>query len=93
MLTTEDNPFNPWTQYELWRRWDIDHGYNLESYIASLMPMLNDSSIEDYEHTWSVAVSSMLEENIFGNLKLIPKPDDYEEDLEFLTEDEDEIKL
>nr|DAR66127.1 MAG TPA: hypothetical protein [Caudoviricetes sp.] len=33
MLTTEDNPFNPWTQYELWRRWDIDHGYNLESYI------------------------------------------------------------
>jgi hypothetical protein len=35
----------------------------------------------------------MLEENIFGNLKLIPKPDDYEEDLEFLTEDEDEIKL
>ena len=37
MLTTEDNPFNPWTQYELWRRWDIDHGYNIESYIASLM--------------------------------------------------------
>lgn len=93
MLTTEDNPFSPWTEYEQWRRWDIDRGYNLESYIASLMPMLNESSIEDYEHAWSVAVSSILEQNIFGNLKLVPKPEDYEEDLEFLNEDENEIKL
>ena len=93
MLTTEDNPFDPWTQYELWRKWDIEHGYNIESYIASLMPMLNESSIEDYEHCWSLAVTSILEENIFGNLKLVPKPDGYEEDLSFLDDDKDEIKL
>ena len=93
MLTTEDNPFNPWTDYERWRRWDIDHGCNIESYIASLMPMLNDASAEDYEHAWSVAVTSILEENIFGNLKLVPKPDDYEEDLDFLKDSEEEIKL
>ena len=47
MLTTEDNPFDPWTQYDLWREWDISHGYNLESYIATLIPMLTSASIED----------------------------------------------
>nr|DAM92142.1 MAG TPA: hypothetical protein [Caudoviricetes sp.]DAR94812.1 MAG TPA: hypothetical protein [Caudoviricetes sp.]DAW05954.1 MAG TPA: hypothetical protein [Caudoviricetes sp.]DAY04134.1 MAG TPA: hypothetical protein [Caudoviricetes sp.] len=93
MLTTEDNPFDPWTQYDLWREWDISHGYNLESYIATLMPMLTSASIEDYEHAWSVAVSSILEQNIFGNLKLVPKPADYEEDLTFLEDSEDDIKI
>jgi len=61
--------------------------------VATLMPMLNSSSIEDYEHAWSVAVTSILEENIFGNLKLVPKPEDYEEDLSFLDDSEDDIKL
>ena len=29
MLTTTDNPYNPWTEYEDWYLWDQQHGYNL----------------------------------------------------------------
>ena len=28
MLTTIDNPFNPFTQYDSWLRFDMDHDYS-----------------------------------------------------------------
>ena len=28
MLTTIDNPYNPFTQFELWFKYDMIHGYN-----------------------------------------------------------------
>ena len=28
MLTTIDNPFNPFTQYDEWFQFDVEHGYN-----------------------------------------------------------------
>lgn len=27
-LTTFDNPYNPYTEFEKWYQYDIDHGYN-----------------------------------------------------------------
>ena len=51
MVTTYDNPFNPWIDYEGWRVWDISHGYNTESMIAHFANYsetmgVNDSLIE-----------------------------------------------
>lgn len=47
MLTTIDNPFNPKTDYDNWKQWDQDHGYNTEEYIARLIVMDGNYEIED----------------------------------------------
>ena len=33
LLTTKDNEFNPFTQYDDWKKFDQDHGYNCEAYV------------------------------------------------------------
>ena len=36
MLTTIDNPFHPLDQYEDWLRYDEDHGYFTNEYLARI---------------------------------------------------------
>jgi hypothetical protein len=33
-VTTTDNPFDPFTQWEDWYRFDMQNGYNLLGYVA-----------------------------------------------------------
>ena len=49
MLTTVDNPFDPFTQWDDWRRFDTDKGYFTCEFIARLVdssPELSDSDQE-----------------------------------------------
>lgn len=39
VLTTKDNPFNPKLDYDKWKEWDEENGYNTESYVARLLDM------------------------------------------------------
>ena len=36
MLTTKDNPFDPFEQFDSWLRFDMDKGYNSCSYLARI---------------------------------------------------------
>lgn len=47
VLTTNDNPHNPKLDYGKWKRWDEDHNYNTESYIARLVDMEEGSDTDD----------------------------------------------
>jgi hypothetical protein len=35
-LTTFDNPFNPFTNFNDWFVWDVSHGYNSCGYLARI---------------------------------------------------------
>jgi hypothetical protein len=37
MLTTYDNPYNPYTDYDAWWQWDRDNGYNTPELLAFVM--------------------------------------------------------
>ena len=41
MLTTMDNPFNPFIQYNEWYAYDVNKGYNTCAYLARLVGDLN----------------------------------------------------
>lgn len=47
MLTTIDNPFNPFEQFADWYMFDCQHGYNTSSRIARLTP--NDPTMSSIE--------------------------------------------
>lgn len=36
MITTDDNPFDPFTQFDEWYKEDIDRGYNTCGKLASI---------------------------------------------------------
>lgn len=36
MLTTKDNPFDPFTQFDKWFSFDIEKGYNSCSYLGRI---------------------------------------------------------
>lgn len=57
MLTTKDNPFDPFENFDEWFRFDEDHGYHSCSLLArvaktsSFLPdEINDSLIDDAIH-------------------------------------------
>lgn len=42
MLTTIDNPYDPFEQFTLWNLFDIEKGYNTCSHLARLLQDLPD---------------------------------------------------
>ena len=52
MLTTIDNPFNPYTQYDDWLRFDEDHGYYTNNYLARVAG--TSDALSDYENQRAV---------------------------------------
>ena len=74
MISTSDNPYNPWTQYDDWYAWDESNGYHTCSYVARCMgsPL---SSITDLEldSLYNLATQEIIKTNITGNYILVPE--------------------
>lgn len=78
-LTTEDNPWNPFDDFESWDQFDRDKGYNTLSLIdrvAMLNDSIPDSLKEKYEEE---AIDEIIEMNkgIIPYKKVYDTVDDY----------------
>lgn len=45
MLTTVDNPYDPFEKFDDWYRYDIENGYNTCGLIARLLPNSRDFNV------------------------------------------------
>lgn len=75
-ITTIDNPFNPFTQFEDWNRFDEDRGYNTLSYLARIANTSNEMSEEDYNNAIAMAVDEICNYNILGIYKKVREGDE-----------------
>ncbi len=73
MLTTEDNPYDPFTQFEEWYAFDIQNGYNTCAYLARIAMTSNELSDKDYDQALDSAIDEILEYNLTGNYKVVTK--------------------
>lgn len=64
MLTTIDNPFNPFTHYEEWYNYDTSMGYHTCAYLARIAK----SSDELSETDEAVALEEAMDEIVSLNL-------------------------
>ena len=62
MLTTEDNPFNPFTHYDEWYNWDISNGYNTCGLIARIV---NDDDVFSVDAE-ATAMEDVVKYNLSG---------------------------
>lgn len=69
MLTTLDNPFNPFTQYDEWYNFDTSKGYNTCSYLARV----TKSSEVDEDFAIDQAMDEIVDYNLSGNYIKVKK--------------------
>jgi len=66
MLTTMDNPWNPFTRTDEWLAFDISHGYGTWQLLAYLARTSTELEDEDYHEAVLSAMDDLLELNPFG---------------------------
>lgn len=80
MLTTVDNPFHPFTQFNEWFAWDEAAGYyttSLLARVARLSPALSDA---DQDAEMERAIEEIVRENVSGMHRKVEVPDAPPED-------------
>lgn len=71
MLTTVDNPFNPFTHYKEWNAYDVACGYHTASFLARLTHTSDDMSDADQSLAIELAIDEIVKENVLGLYKKI----------------------
>jgi hypothetical protein len=66
MLTTIDNPWNPWTDYDAWLTWDRGHGYDTNGYLARVAKVSFDLGEDEVDQSIGEAIDEIVELNPNG---------------------------
>lgn len=66
MLTTIDNPFDPFTQFDQWYQFDEEKGYHTCQFLARISRASSDMSDADYERENDRAINEIVKFNVRG---------------------------
>jgi hypothetical protein len=66
MLTTVDNPFDPFTRFDEWLAYDTRMGYHSSSFLDRIAKVSNDLSEADQALAIQNAIDEIVEENVSG---------------------------
>lgn len=72
MLTTVDNPFNPFTQWDDWLRFDEAKGYNTNGMLARIAIVGESLSEADQDRAIEDAIDEIVRENVLGLYRKVP---------------------
>ena len=75
MLTTVDNPFDPFTRFEEWLEYDISMGYNTSAFLARIAMVSDDLSQPDQALAIQNAIDEIVEENVLGMWRKVSRDD------------------
>lgn len=75
MLTTIDNPWNPFTNFDEWLAYDHEMGYDTVCYLDRVANASEELSDNDYDEAILEAMKEICELNVLGIYKLIHKDD------------------
>lgn len=66
MVTTVDNPWDPFTQFREWYQYDVSSGYNTSALLARLVVTSNELSVAYRRAIINDAVDEIVRENVLG---------------------------
>jgi hypothetical protein len=66
MLTTIDNPFNPFTEFDKWYQWDTAAGYHTTSFLGRIVKTSDALSEADQSEAIEQAIDEIVRENVLG---------------------------
>lgn len=74
MLTTVDNPFDPFTQYDQWYAYDIAMGYDTAGYLARIVKLSDELPDDQQQLAITAAIDEIVELNINGLYRKVMPP-------------------
>lgn len=76
MLTTVDNPYNPFTDFDEWNAYDMKLGYHTMAFLARVVEMSPEISDADQELAIEHGVQEIARENVSGMHRIVSRPDE-----------------
>ena len=73
MLTTHDNPYDPFTQYEAWYHFDEGKGYHSCAYLARIARTSDRLSEEENDQEIERAINDIIKYDVLGIYKKLAK--------------------
>lgn len=73
MLTTLDNPYDPFTQFDDWYEFDVRSGYNTSAYLDRVTITSDELSEADQDLAQERAMLEIMRENITGNYRMVER--------------------
>lgn len=76
MLTTFDNPFDPFEQFTSWFMFDVEKGYNSCSYLARVAKLTDDMTDQEVSEEIERAIDEIIQydfANIYKKVKKVPQ--------------------
>lgn len=81
-VTTLDNPYDYFTQFDEWYAFDTQKGYNTCAYLARIAKTSKEMSDADYEQAVNDAVNEIVKLNITGNYKKVYENQEHKSKIE-----------
>lgn len=79
MLTTADNPYDPFTQFDSWFRYDTDSGYYSCAYLARIAKTADSLSDQENNDEIERAIDEIIKYDFRGIYKKVKRSDDKEQ--------------
>ena len=74
MLTTFDNPFDPFDQFTSWLLFDKEKGHNTCEYLARTANLSDDMSQEEIDIETERAIDSIIKYDVTNTFKKVTRP-------------------
>ena len=73
MLTTFDNPFDPFEQFTSWFMFDVEKGYNSCSYLARIAKLTDDMTDQEVSDEIERAIDEIIQYDFANIYKKVEK--------------------
>ena len=73
MLTTVDNPFDPFTEYDDWLAFDLRAGYNTNALLARIVITSDELSDADQSVAIDAAIDEIVKYNVSGKHRKVSR--------------------
>ena len=73
MLTTFDNPFDPFEQFTSWFMFDVEKGYNSCAYLARIAKLTDDRSDQEISDEINRAIDEIIKYDFMNIYKKVEK--------------------
>lgn len=75
MLTTVDNPYSPFTEYDEWSQFDAAAGYHTPQLLARVVVTSSELSEADQDLAMEVAIDEIVTYNLSGMHRKVKAPE------------------
>jgi hypothetical protein len=74
MLTTIDNPYNPFTHYDEWLAFDEANGYHTSEFLARVAKLSFELSESQQAEAIETAIDEIVRYNVLGVYRKVTRP-------------------